>query len=48
MVFALLTSLLLAVTFTPALASLVLRRRSGAAQDELEQGGPVLRRLIAV
>ncbi|GAB6187191.1 efflux RND transporter permease subunit [Thermopirellula anaerolimosa] len=46
MVIALLTSLVLAVTFTPALASLVLRRRTGAIQEELEQGGRVLRAMI--
>lgn len=48
MVFALLTSLVLAVTFTPALGSLLMRSRKGATQVELEQGGPVLRRIIAV
>ena len=48
MVFALLTSLVLAVTFTPALGSLLLRSRKGPAEDELEQGGPVLRSIIAV
>ena len=47
MVFALLTSLLLAVTFTPALASLLRYSRRGATQDELEQGGSVLRVLVA-
>nr|BAL53274.1 acriflavin resistance protein [uncultured Planctomycetota bacterium] len=48
MVFALLTSLVLAVTFTPALASLVLRRGSGQVQNELEQGGPVLRACVSL
>ena len=48
MVFALLTSLVLAVTFTPALASLLIRRRAGQTQDELEQGGRVLRLLIGL
>ncbi len=47
MVLALLTSLLLAVTFTPALGSLVLHGRTGAVCDELEQGGPVLRAIVA-
>jgi CzcA family heavy metal efflux pump len=46
MVFALLSSLVLAVTFTPALGSLLLRPRRGPLQDEMEQGGPVLRRII--
>ncbi len=48
MVFALLTSLALAVTFTPALGSLLIRGRRGPAQHELEQGGRLLRLLIAV
>ncbi len=48
MVFALLTSLLLAVTFTPALGSLLIRRRTGQTRDELEQGGRVLRAMIGV
>ena len=48
MVSALLTSLALAVTFTPALAALLIRRREGQTQDELAQGGPVLRLVIAV
>lgn len=48
MVFALLTSLVLAVTFTPALASLLLRRRSGQVQEELEQGGPILRAFVSL
>jgi CzcA family heavy metal efflux pump len=48
MVFALLTSLALAVTFTPALASLLIRGHRGPAQDELGQGGRVLRLIIAV
>ena len=46
MVFALLTSLVLAVTFTPALASLLIGRRAAPAQSELEQGGRLLRALI--
>jgi CzcA family heavy metal efflux pump len=47
MVFALLTSLALAVTFTPALGSLLLRAQKGKTQDELEQGGPLLRLVVA-
>ncbi len=47
MVFALLTSLVLAVTLTPALGSLLLRPSRGRTQDELEQGGPILRALVA-
>ncbi len=47
MVIALLTSLVLAVTLTPTLGSLLLRAGYGPVQDELEQGGPVLRRVIA-
>ena len=46
MVFALLTSLVLAVTFTPALASFLIGRRAAPAQSELEQGGPASVRLI--
>ncbi len=46
MVIALLISLLLAVTWTPVTAGLLIRRREGVAQNELEQGGPILRRLI--
>jgi len=46
MVLALLTSLVLAVTLTPTLGSMLIRGGKGPAQDELEQGGPVLRRLI--
>jgi CzcA family heavy metal efflux pump len=48
MVSALLTSLVLAVTFTPALGGLLIRRRNGQTQGELAQGGPVLRRIIAM
>lgn len=43
---ALLLSLLLAVTLTPALGLFLLRRPAGEAQPELEQGGRLLRRLI--
>ena len=46
MVVALLISLVLAVTWTPVTAGLLIRRRKGQNQHELEQGGPVLRRLI--
>lgn len=46
MVFAVLSSLLLAVTWTPVLGSLLIRRRVGVSQDELEQGGPILRKLV--
>ncbi len=48
MVVALLSSLLIAVTLTPALGAALLRRRGHDVQDELEQGGPLLRRLIAL
>lgn len=48
MVISLLGSLLLAVTLTPTLAALLIRPRSGPTQNELEQGGPILRRLIAL
>jgi CzcA family heavy metal efflux pump len=47
MVVALLTSLLVAVTLTPTLGAALIRRRGGPVQDELEQGGPILRRIIA-
>jgi CzcA family heavy metal efflux pump len=46
MVIALLISLVLALTWTPVTAGLLMRPRSGDRRDELEQGGPVLRRLI--
>ena len=48
MVISLLGSLLLALTLTPTLAAMLIRRGSGPAQDELEQGGPILRKVIAV
>ncbi|MBN2296422.1 MAG: efflux RND transporter permease subunit, partial [Pirellulales bacterium] len=48
MVFALLSSLLLAVTWTPVVATLLIPKRDRPPQDELEQGGLVLRGLIAV
>ncbi|MCY2950411.1 MAG: efflux RND transporter permease subunit, partial [Planctomycetota bacterium] len=47
MVSSLLISLLVAVTFTPALAQLLMRHRGGKLQDELAQGGWVLRLVIA-
>jgi CzcA family heavy metal efflux pump len=47
MVIALLISLALALTWTPVTAALLMRpRRDSHDQDELEQGGPFLRRLI--
>ncbi len=46
MVVALLTSLFLAVTVTPTLGALFIRRR-GSVHDEQHQGGPILRRLAA-
>lgn len=42
----LLVSLLLAVTLTPVLGSLLFRRHTTHVEDELDQGGPVLRPLI--
>ena len=47
MVIALLTSLVLAVTWTPVTAWLVIRRPTGRTHAEMEQGGPILRRIIA-
>lgn len=44
----LLISLLLALTLTPTLGIHLLRHSGGAIADELEQGGPLLRRLIGV
>lgn len=46
MVLALLTSLVLAVTLTPTLGSIFIRQSRTSAQDELEQGGRILRRII--
>lgn len=43
---ALLISLLLALTLTPVLGVYLLRGHPGEVRDELEQGGPVLRRII--
>lgn len=48
MVTALLTSLLLAVTWTPALGSFTLASRGGEGGPDLEAVGPVLRRLIGL
>ena len=48
MVIALLISLFLAVTWTPATAGLLIRQRKGTVKSELEQGGLLLRALIAV
>ncbi|PQO41197.1 AcrB/AcrD/AcrF family protein [Blastopirellula marina] len=48
MVIALLISLVLAVTWTPVTAEMLIRARHGQAQDELEQGGPILRRLVGL
>lgn len=48
MVSSLLTSLLVAVTFTPAMARLFMRHRGGQTHDELAQGGRVLRMIIAL
>lgn len=47
MVSSLLISLLVAVTFTPAMARLFMRHRGMQTQDELAQGGKVLRTVIA-
>ncbi len=46
MVFALLASLLLAVTWTPVTGAILIRRHGGRPRDELAQGGPLLRRII--
>jgi CzcA family heavy metal efflux pump len=48
MVVSLLTSLVLAITLTPTLAALLVRQGKGAPRDELDQGGPILRRLVAL
>jgi len=49
MVIALLVSLALALTWTPVSAGLLMRRhRDKQAREELEQGGMILRRLIAL
>ena len=47
MVIALLISLVMAVTWTPVTAWMVIRRPTGATHAEMEQGGPILRRIIA-
>jgi multidrug efflux pump subunit AcrB len=46
MVIALLLSLVLAVTWTPIVGALCMRRRIGPVVDEMEQGGAILRRVI--
>lgn len=46
MVFALLTSLLLAVTWTPTLGAMFIRQHVGPARSELDQGGPILKGFI--
>lgn len=46
MSFALLTSLVLAVTWTPAVGYLLMRRHGSKPTEELEQGGPILRLLV--
>lgn len=48
MVIALLISLVLAVTWTPVTAGLLIRPSGTTAQHELEQGGPILRSLIGL
>jgi len=48
MVVALLASLALAVTLTPTLAAMLFRPQHGQPHSELDQGGPILRKLIAV
>ncbi len=44
----LLISLVLALTLTPTLGFYLLRRKKHSTEDEMEQGGPVLRRIIEV
>ncbi|MGD9854870.1 MAG: efflux RND transporter permease subunit [Planctomycetaceae bacterium] len=46
MVIALLISLVLAVTWTPVTAGLLIRRYGSKNQEQLQQGGPILRGLI--
>lgn len=48
MVISLLLSLVLAVTWTPVIGALLMRHRTGQVASELEQGGFVLRRMIAI
>jgi CzcA family heavy metal efflux pump len=48
MVISLLVSLVLAVTWTPVTAGLLIRARRGRGQAELEQGGPIMRGLIGL
>lgn len=44
----LLISLILALTLTPTLGIHLLRRNKGQISDELEQGGPILKRIIGL
>jgi len=46
MVMSLLISLALSITWTPALAARLMHRATGKPIEELEQGGPILRRLV--
>lgn len=48
MVVALLASLALAVTLTPTLGAMLFRPQHGQSHSELDQGGPILRKLISV
>ncbi|MFQ5732431.1 MAG: efflux RND transporter permease subunit [Planctomycetaceae bacterium] len=48
MVIALLISLVLALTWTPVTAAMLIRARGGRGRAEHEQFGPILRRLIAL
>jgi len=48
MAVSLLISLFLALTLTPVLGIYLFRGRVGETRDELEQGGPVLRRIIGI
>lgn len=48
MVIALVISLVLAVTWTPVTAGLLIRPHRGRSQNELEQGGFILRRLVGL
>jgi CzcA family heavy metal efflux pump len=48
MTVSLLTSLVLAVTLTPSLAALIIRVKTTQRGHEVEQGGPILRRVSAL
>jgi multidrug efflux pump subunit AcrB len=48
MTVSLLTSLVLAVTWSPAVGTLLMRRHGKGTQDELHQGGPLLRLIIRI